>query len=153
MLTQDVVQATMVATWLTELYLDQINRALLEEGPDQAPSSPTRAESPTAREAPAPENGSLENPLVRALTKRLREFLAKHVGVLDTRTTVSLLASYGRLDDLLHYATLRQVYIPHPDALQAAARVAVVCCGIHHRNTVSVNHGIACCFGQDSCIK
>ncbi|KAK9789373.1 hypothetical protein WJX73_010275 [Symbiochloris irregularis] len=105
---QDRAQATMVATWLTELYLDQINRALLEEGPDGAPASPSHRDSPTAHEASASATDSHETPLVRALTKRLRDFLAKHVAVLDTRTTISLLASYGRLDDLLHYATLRQ---------------------------------------------
>ena len=111
------VQATMVATWLTELYLDQINRALLEEAPEQ-PSSPTpgspsrkalQQQSLDSGEAEAATGQQAESPVVRALTKRLRDFLAKHVRVLDTRITVSLLASYGRLDDLLHYATLREV--------------------------------------------
>lgn len=116
-----MLQATMVATWLTELYLDQINRALLEEAPEQ-PSSPTSHPSQSHSQAVSrdlhasndalpedsrPEPG--ESQLVKALTKRLREFLAKRVEVLDTQVTVTLLASYGRLDDLMHYATLRQV--------------------------------------------
>ena len=119
------MQATMVATWLTELYLDQINRALLEEAPEQAP--PPLPASPTSRGPPSPtakrkagepdeeeegEGASKESPVVTALTKRLRSFLAKHVEVLDRQVTVSLLASYGRLDDLMHYASLRQVGLP-----------------------------------------
>ncbi len=74
----------MVASWVVELYLDQINRALLEE----------TAEASTSGEA---------------LAESLRGFLRDHVDVLDVNVTIGLLASYGRLDDLMHYATYRQV--------------------------------------------
>ena len=76
-------QATMVASWVVELYLDQINRALLE---DTAEGARTGAEQGEA----------------------LRSFLRDNVRVLDVNVTVSLLASYGRMDDLMHYATYRQ---------------------------------------------
>ncbi|BDA49156.1 Vacuolar protein sorting-associated protein 18 homolog [Coccomyxa sp. Obi] len=79
----DKAQATMVASWVVELYLDQINRALLEE----------TAEASTSGEA---------------LAEALRGFLHDHVDVLDVNVTIGLLASYGRLDDLMHYATYRQ---------------------------------------------
>ena len=81
-----VLQATMVASWMVELHLDQINRALLEETPEAGSKSPMHAES-------------------------LRTFLKDHVEILDVNVTISLLASYGRMDDLMHYATYRQVCI------------------------------------------
>jgi hypothetical protein len=77
-------QATMVASWVVELYLDQINRALLEETAEASSSG-------------------------EALANALRDFLRDHVDILDVNVTIGLLASYGRLDDLMHYATYRQV--------------------------------------------
>ena len=77
----------MVATWLLELILDQISQALLEVGvgnEDEAGKS-------------------------TALDVRLQEFLKKNIKVLDSRTTTLLLASYGRIDDLVLFASLRQV--------------------------------------------
>ena len=84
---QSRVQATMVATWLLELILDQISQALLEVGvgnEDEAGKS-------------------------TALDVRIQEFLKKNIKVLDSRTTTLLLASYGRIDDLVLFASLRQV--------------------------------------------
>ena len=74
----------MVASWMVELHLDQINRALLEESSEATSRS-------------------------EAYTEALRTFLKDHVDILDVNVTVSLLASYGRMDDLMHYATYRQV--------------------------------------------
>jgi len=77
----DRAQATMVATWLTELQLDQINQALLnEEG-----------------------EGGTE---CQGLIEQLRTFLTDYKDVLDETTTSGLLASYGRLDELLHFAAM-----------------------------------------------
>ncbi len=76
-------QATMVASWIVELYLDKINRELLEES-------------------------SEANSRSEAHTEALRAFLKDHVDILDVNVTISLLASYGRMDDLLHYARYRQ---------------------------------------------
>lgn len=39
--------------------------------------------------------------------ERLRTFLQKYVEVLDPGTTIGLLAGYGRLDELMHYARCR----------------------------------------------
>jgi hypothetical protein len=79
----------MVATWLTELYLDQINRALLEEAGEDAGEG---------------QQG------VEKLVQQLRAFLRSQCDSLDPAVTVTLLASYGRLDDLMHYAQYRQVH-------------------------------------------
>ena len=38
----------------------------------------------------------------------LRDFLQRHVDTLDVNTTISLLAGYGRMDELMHYARCRQ---------------------------------------------
>ena len=76
----------MIATWLTELSLDRLNRALLEDG-----------------------EGMEAQSRVEELTEELRAFLKRQVDLLDPRTTINLLASYGRLDDLMHYASYRQV--------------------------------------------
>lgn len=94
----------MVATWLTELYLDQINRALLEErvsqgGPAESPRGPGAGPDPQGTE-----------PRVPQLLEKLRSFVEAHCDALDPNVTVTLLASYGRLDILMHYAQLRQVW-------------------------------------------
>jgi hypothetical protein len=74
----------MIGSWIVELYLDHINRAMLEETPEASSSGEAHAEA-------------------------LRTFLRDHVDILDVNVTIGLLASYGRLDDLMHYATYRQV--------------------------------------------
>eukprot|EP00884_Botryococcus_braunii_P001644 jgi/Botrbrau1/11480/Bobra.0360s0007.1 len=120
----DKAQATMVATWLTELYLDQINRALLEERHTEAPpgaATPTpggRAQGAGAgagaggggggSAAGGGEEGEEEPSRLDQLVGQLRSFMKRHCESLDPNVTVSLLASYGRLDDLMHYAQLRQ---------------------------------------------
>mmetsp|Transcript_23999 Transcript_23999/g.66689 ORF Transcript_23999/g.66689 Transcript_23999/m.66689 type:complete len:1007 (-) Transcript_23999:341-3361(-) len=79
----DRAQATMVATWLTELQLDQINRALLDDQGETGPEC-------------------------QSLIEQLREFLTQYKDVLDNATTSSLLASYGRLDELMHFAAMNE---------------------------------------------
>ena len=76
----------MVATWLLELILDQISQAMLEDG-GRSDDDPSKA---------------------AVLDVRLQEFLKKNVKILDSRTTTVLLASYGRIDDLVHFASLQQ---------------------------------------------
>ncbi|KAL4423908.1 hypothetical protein ABPG75_001209 [Micractinium tetrahymenae] len=95
----DKAQATMVATWLTELLLDTLNRALLQPDPGPAASSSSAGDS----ERP-PGEGSAA---YRQAVERLRSFLQKYVDVLDPGTTIGLLAGYGRLDELMHYARCR----------------------------------------------
>lgn len=147
------VQATMAATWLTELLLDTLNRALLQQGAggvDQLPAGTTdgvgganedgsayqqvcgffvkgccfgpalttcawwlpACSHPTCQPpirlpaCPAPAAHSTPSPILQAV-ERLRAFLQKYVDVLDPGTTVGLLAGYGRLDELMHYARCR----------------------------------------------
>ena len=47
--------------------------------------------------------------LAQALTQRLHAFLKRNVDVLDPHVTATLLASYGRMEDLMQYASCRQV--------------------------------------------
>ena len=103
----------MVASWMVELHLDQINRALLEES-------------------------SEANSRSEAHTEALRTFLRDHVDILDVNVTVSLLASYGRMDDLMHYATYRQV---NDTLLQSLQGVVVE--GRVHTHTCGT-----CCFSS-----
>ncbi|KAI3432414.1 hypothetical protein D9Q98_003968 [Chlorella vulgaris] len=97
---EDKAQATMVATWLTELLLDTLNRALLQQGP---------ASSAAAAAAPdeSPAGGEGGGSAYQQAVDRLRAFLQRYVDVLDPGTTVGLLAGYGRLDELQHYARCR----------------------------------------------
>lgn len=96
----------MVATWLTELWLDRINRALLEEGGEAGEEH-------------------------QALTAQLRAFLGKYVETLDAHTTSALLASYGRMDDLVHFATCRQVTTSaSAELIGIVARTWCSTCGI-----------------------
>ncbi len=106
----------MVGTWLLELYLDQLNRSLLEvKG------------HPSELEAKGQTNGTNEavngdvkgQPVPDQLTQDLRAFLKRNVNVLDVNVTVSLLAGYGRLDDLMEYATYRKVKITLRITLQS----------------------------------
>ncbi|GAX74136.1 hypothetical protein CEUSTIGMA_g1585.t1 [Chlamydomonas eustigma] len=80
----DRAQATMVVAWLTELYLDQINRELLESG---------------------------GRPSTRCLAKEaaLRTFLttSPSLEALDPGTTCTLLAGYGRMEELVLFAGAR----------------------------------------------
>ncbi|KAL3143378.1 hypothetical protein ABBQ38_002206 [Trebouxia sp. C0009 RCD-2024] len=102
---EDKAQATMVGTWLLELYLDQLNRSLLEvKGQLTVASSNGHSQGAgdtadgSSKALPAPDQ----------LTQDLRAFLKRNVEVLDVNVTISLLAGYGRLDDLMEYATYRK---------------------------------------------
>ena len=54
-----------------------------------------------------------------------REFLSSYVDVLDVSTTSNLLATYGRLDELQHYAGLRGDYETLLDLIMAPPGGAV----------------------------
>ena len=100
----------MVGTWLLELYLDQLNRSLLEVKGNKEPL-PTGSESNEQgqKATEGAEGSSKALPAPDQLTQDLRVFLKRNVNVLDVNVTVSLLAGYGRLDDLMEYATYRKV--------------------------------------------
>uniref|UniRef100_A0A2C9UVR9 RING-type domain-containing protein n=2 Tax=Manihot esculenta TaxID=3983 RepID=A0A2C9UVR9_MANES len=84
----DKCQITMISTWATELYLDKINRLLLEE------------ES-------ASENHSSE---YQSVIQEFRAFLSDSKDVLDEATTMRLLESYGRVEELVYFASLKEQY-------------------------------------------
>ncbi|KAG1655491.1 hypothetical protein FOA52_008962 [Chlamydomonas sp. UWO 241] len=103
----DRAQATMVAAWLTELYLDQINRELLEFG-------------------------GVHSERYEAQVAALRCFLTSgpSLEALDPGTTCSLLASYGRMEELVAYAAARgdheavlEYLMSHPGAAAKALAV------------------------------
>ncbi|GIL52118.1 hypothetical protein Vafri_8045 [Volvox africanus] len=75
-------QCTLISAWLTELYLDAINKALLEAGGEAGES-------------------------YQSAVTALRTHLSDWVHLMDPGTTVSLLESYCRLDELLQLAQLR----------------------------------------------
>lgn len=82
----DKCQITMISTWATELYLDKINRLLLEDDTTS-------------------ENRSTEH---RAIINEFRAFLCDCKDVLDEATTMKLLESYGRVDELVYFASLKE---------------------------------------------
>ncbi|KAI7981450.1 Vacuolar sorting protein 18 [Camellia lanceoleosa] len=84
----DKCQITMISTWATELYLDKINRLLLEDDT-------------------ALENRSSE---YHSIIKEFRAFLSDCKDVLDEATTMNLLESYGRVDELVYFASLKEQY-------------------------------------------
>ncbi|CAJ1956500.1 unnamed protein product, partial [Sphenostylis stenocarpa] len=84
----DKCQITMISTWATELYLDKINRLLLEDDS-------------------ASENNNLE---YQSIIKEFRAFLSDSKDVLDETTTMKLLESYGRVEELVYFASLEGQY-------------------------------------------
>ncbi|KAJ6433376.1 hypothetical protein OIU84_017132 [Salix udensis] len=84
----DKCQITMISTWATELYLDKINRLLLEEDN-------------------ALEKHSSE---YQSINQEFRAFLGDCKDVLDEATTMKLLESYGRVEELVYFASLKEQY-------------------------------------------
>ncbi|KAL2492637.1 zinc ion binding [Abeliophyllum distichum] len=82
----DKCQITMISTWATELYLDKMNRLLLEDDTGS-------------------ENSSLD---YQSIIKEFRAFLSDSKDVLDEATTIKLLESYGRVDELVFFASLKE---------------------------------------------
>ncbi|WCJ30622.1 Vacuolar sorting protein 18 [Euphorbia peplus] len=84
----DQCQITMISTWTTELYLDKINRILLEEdGASESPSSE-----------------------YQSIIQEFRAFLSDSKDVLDEATTMKLLEGYGRVEELVYFANLKEQY-------------------------------------------
>ena len=115
----------MVGTWLLELYLDQLNRSLLE-----VKGQPTVASSNGHSQGAgdAADGSSMALPAPDQLTQDLRAFLKRNVEVLDVNVTISLLAGYGRLDDLMEYATYRKVSCVQPEYHCCCCCCCCCCC-------------------------
>ncbi|KAF4382554.1 hypothetical protein F8388_015382 [Cannabis sativa] len=84
----DKCQITMISTWATELYLDKINRLLLEDE--------------TALDSHDSE--------YQSIIKEFCAFLSDCKDVLDEATTMKLLESYGRVEELVFFASLKEQY-------------------------------------------
>lgn len=101
----DRCQVTMISTWTTELYLDKINRLLLEDDT-------------------AVENRTSE---YHSTIKEFRAFLSDSKDVLDEATTMKLLESYGRVDELVFFASLKEQFevVVHHYIQQGEAKKAL----------------------------
>ncbi|KAK6919503.1 Pep3/Vps18/deep orange [Dillenia turbinata] len=101
----DKCQITMISTWATELYLDKINRLLLEDDS-------------------ASENRNSE---YQSFIKEFRAFLSDSKDVLDEVTTMKLLESYGKVDELVYFASLKEQYeiVVHHYIQQGEAKKAL----------------------------
>ncbi|KAH9624516.1 hypothetical protein KSS87_014015 [Heliosperma pusillum] len=100
----DKCQITMISTWATELYLDKINRLLLEDDTSTDRSSE-----------------------YQSLIKEFCAFLSDSKDVLDEATTLKLLESYGRVDELVFFAKLKGQYdiVVHHYIQQGEAKKAL----------------------------
>ncbi|XP_019437036.1 PREDICTED: vacuolar protein sorting-associated protein 18 homolog [Lupinus angustifolius] len=101
----DKCQITMISTWTTELYLDKINRLLLED--DSASDS--------------------SNSEYQSIIKEFRAFLSDSKDELDEATTMKLLESYGRVEELVYFASLKGQYeiVVHHYIQQGEAKKAL----------------------------
>lgn len=101
----DKCQITMISTWATELYLDKINRLLLED------------------DTAVVNHGSE----YQSVIKEFRAFLGDCKDVLDEATTMRLLESYGRVEELVYFASLKEQYeiVVHHYIQQGEAKKAL----------------------------
>ncbi|XP_024020984.1 vacuolar protein sorting-associated protein 18 homolog [Morus notabilis] len=101
----DKCQITMISTWATELYLDKINRLLLEDDT-------------------AVDNRGSE---YQSIILEFRAFLSDSKDVLDEATTMRLLESYGRVEELVFFASLKEQYeiVVHHYIQQGEAKKAL----------------------------
>ncbi|XP_038887716.1 vacuolar sorting protein 18 isoform X2 [Benincasa hispida] len=101
----DKCQITMISTWATELYLDKINRLLLDDDI-------------------ASDGHSTE---YQSVIKEFRAFLSDCKDVLDEVTTMKLLESYGRVEELVFFAGLKEQYeiVVHHYIQQGEAKKAL----------------------------
>ncbi|KAF5726413.1 vacuolar protein sorting-associated protein 18 isoform X1 [Tripterygium wilfordii] len=101
----DKCQITMISTWATELYLDKINRLLLEDDS-------------------VLENRNSE---YQSIIREFRAFLSDCKDVLDEATTMKLLESYGRVEELVYFASLKEQYeiVVHHYIQQGEAKKAL----------------------------
>ncbi|KAK2427383.1 vacuolar sorting protein [Trifolium repens] len=101
----DKCQITMISTWATELYLDKINRLLLEDDS-------------------ALENSNSD---YKSIIMEFRAFLSDSKDVLDETTTMNLLESYGRVEEMVYFASLKGQYeiVVHHYIQQGEAKKAL----------------------------
>lgn len=82
---EDRSQITMISTWAVELYLHSINSLVSDSG-----------------------NEGKKNTNQQDILQEFRAFLSDCKDVLDEATTLKLLGSYGRVDELIFFAGLKE---------------------------------------------
>ena len=82
------MQQTILCTWLTEMFLHQLN----------------------ALQQPALHYGGSASAAFEDASTDFRLFLNKHSSYLDKATTLALLSSHGRTEELLYYCKIMQDY-------------------------------------------
>lgn len=101
----DATQITMIATWLTELYLDKLNQLnLLINNP-----SP-QTEDNNNKQARQTMSTSDLKAREEVILEEFYGFIKEYKSNLDRATTFNLISSHGRLELLLYYATLIEDY-------------------------------------------
>eukprot|EP00850_Spirogloea_muscicola_P007111 SM000035S13091 [mRNA] locus=s35:311242:319427:- [translate_table: standard] len=121
---EDRTQITMVATWTVELYLDKINYILLQSVELQKKYGVGPAKEVVAEDI----QDGLKHEEYNKLVQEFRAFLSDNRDALDEATTMMLLSSYGRNEELLYFASLREqhefvvrTHIQNHDAKKALA--------------------------------
>jgi hypothetical protein len=91
-----IMQRTMVATWLVELYMAKLNT--LDD------TITTRAELSESM------NTAETHDQLSVIRKEYQEFAAKYRGDLDRKTVYEIISSHGREEELLYFATVVNDY-------------------------------------------
>ena len=114
----DRAAATLLATWLMELYLHAL---VAERDAASTPGGPPGGGTTAASTSASP---------ISALSIQFRTFLKAHAAHLDAATAVRLLSDFGRSDELVFFADLRgdtaTVVTNHLDKGDAHAAVGVL---------------------------
>ncbi|KAH7283931.1 hypothetical protein KP509_34G031500 [Ceratopteris richardii] len=110
---EDRSQITMISTWAVELYLDKIN-SLLSSKPSELKGNTEHQEL----------KGNTEH---QELLTEFRAFLSDCKDVLDEATTLKLLGSYGRVEELIYFAGLKEQHetVIHHYIQQGEAKMAL----------------------------
>lgn len=107
---RDRSQQTMLATWITELYLDKLNRAqtkvLSSTSISMTPASPAATTTAAAPSGTGTGADVVDDLQYDAVLEDFRSFLKRYSGVLDIKTTKKLLGGGGRTSELVYYCEI-----------------------------------------------
>ncbi|KAL1931607.1 hypothetical protein VTP01DRAFT_9750 [Rhizomucor pusillus] len=102
---KDLTQKTIVATWLTELYLSKLND--LEDMISSAHCAPVGIVQDSATNGTVAHNpAAYYEELESEIRDEFKTFLDTYHNILHKATTYKLMASHGRNEELLYYATI-----------------------------------------------
>ncbi|GAB7362153.1 hypothetical protein MBLNU230_g2179t1 [Neophaeotheca triangularis] len=87
-----IMQRTMLASWLVELYIAKLNQL-----DDTISTKAELTEGSTASDT------KKELPIIR---KEFQDFVSKYKSDLDRKTTYEIISAHGREEELLHYASV-----------------------------------------------